>query len=179
MSSFGAFLHQEQPMAELLDWAACRATLYPPLRITPWTVDGESDPERRSVEDYLASLDDEQLVAACHVPIDVMERISGEPPRLWNVGTLGFGRCRYHYDSGRKGESHTLGVYPRRGRNTVYLMDGTAPYPELLGHLGRHSTSRVCLHVKRLSDIDVSVLEEILQQSYDYITSQDAKMRRA
>ena len=152
---------------------------HPPVRITLRNVDEKADPERRSVEDHLASLDDGQLVADCHVLVDMMQRISGEPPKLWNVGTLGFGRYRYLNDSGRKGESHTIGFYPRRGKITVYLMDGTVRYPELLSRLGRHATSRVCLYVKRLSDIDPSVLEQIVQQSYDYITSQDGQMHRA
>ncbi|MGO9455449.1 MAG: DUF1801 domain-containing protein [Acidimicrobiales bacterium] len=142
-------------------------------------MEDETDSERRTVEGYLASLDDGQLVADCHVLIEMMQRISGEPPKLWNVGTLGFGRYRYLYDSGRKGESHTIAFYPRRGRITVYLMDGTVRYPELLRRLGRHTTSRVCLYVKRLNDIDLSVLEQIVQQSYDYITSQDGQMHRA
>ncbi|MGA3149630.1 MAG: DUF1801 domain-containing protein [Acidimicrobiales bacterium] len=140
-------------------------------------MDGETDPEGRSAEDYLASLDDGQLLADSHVLIDMMQRISGEPPELWNVGTLRFGRYRYLYDSGRKGESHTIGFYPRRGRITVYLMAATVRYPKLLSRLGRHTISRV--YVKRLSDIDLSILEQIVQQSYHYITSQDGQMHRA
>jgi hypothetical protein len=141
-------------------------------------VDREGDPERRSVEDYLEALD-EQLVADSRVLIEMMQRISGEPPELWNVGTLGFGRYRFHYDSGREGESHTMAFYPRRGKITIYLMDGTVRYAESLAGLGRHTTSRVCLYIKRISDIDLSVLEQIVQQSYDYIRSQDGRMRRA
>ena len=140
-------------------------------------VENETAPQ--SVAAYLGSLDDAQLVADCNVLIDLMQRISGEPPALWNVGTLGFGRYRYRYDSGREGESHTIGFYPRRGKITIYLMDGTVRYSELLPHLGRHTTSRVCLYVKRLSDIELPVLEQIVQQSYDYITSQDGRMHRA
>jgi hypothetical protein len=143
------------------------------------SVKNETDSEIRSVEDYLVSLDDAQLVADCNVLIDMMQRISGELPRLWNVGTLGFGRYRYLYDSGRKGDGHTLGFYPRRGKITVYLMDGTVRYSELLSGLGRHTSNRVCLYFKRLSDIDLSVLETILRHSYDSITSQDGRMHRA
>jgi hypothetical protein len=142
-------------------------------------VGGQSDPERQAVSDYLSSLDDEQLTADTHVLIEMMRRISGEPPTLWNVGTLGFGHYRYHYDSGREGESHTIAFYPRRGKITIYLMDGTVRYPELLGRLGKHTTSRVCLYVKRLSDVELPVLEQIVQQSYDYVTSQDGHMHRA
>jgi hypothetical protein len=141
-------------------------------------VGNETGPERRSVEDYLASLDNGQLVADCNVLIDMMQRISGEPPTLWNVGTLGFGRDRYRYESGREGESLTIGFYPRSGKITIYLMDGTVRYSELLRRLGRHRTSRVCLHVKRLSEIELPVLEEIVQRSYDHIASQDGRMHR-
>jgi hypothetical protein len=139
----------------------------------------DNETERRSVADYLGSFGDGQLVADCDVLIDLMQRISGEPPALWNVGTLGFGRYRYRYDSGREGESHTIGFYPRRGKITIYLMDGTVRYSELLRRLGRHTTSRVCLYIKQLSDIELPVLEQIVQQSYDYITSQDGRMHRA
>jgi hypothetical protein len=142
-------------------------------------VDDTTAPKRRTVGDYLASLHDEQLVADCHVLIDMMQRISGELPALWNVGTIGFGRYRYRYDSGREGVSHTIGFYPRRGRITVYLMDGTVRYAELLPRLGRHTTSRVCLYLKRLSDIELPILEQIVQASYDYIASQDGQMHRA
>jgi hypothetical protein len=140
---------------------------------------GQTDPERQPVSDYLSALDDEQVAADSHVLIEMMQRISGEPPKMWNVGTLGFGRYRYRYDSGREGESHTIGFYPRRGKITIYLMDGTVRYSELLPQLGRHTTSRVCLYIKRLSDIDLPVLEQILRQSYDYIASQDGHMHRA
>ena len=142
-------------------------------------VDGGVDPDCQSVEDYLSSIDDEQVVADSYVLIEMMQRISGSPPKLWNVGTLGFGQYRYRYDSGREGEAHTIGFYPRRGKITIYLMDGTVRYSESLTRLGRHTTSRVCLYVKRLSDIELPVLEHILQRSYDYITSLDGRMHRA
>ena len=93
------------------------------------------------------------------------------PSTLWNVGTRGFGRYRYRYDSGREGDSHTIGFYARRGKITVYLMDGTVRYSELLVRLGWHTTSRVCLYFKRLSDVDLLVLEQIVQESYNYISS--------
>jgi hypothetical protein len=149
------------------------------VRITVRIVGDDTDAERRTVQEYLASLDDEQLVADCHVLVEMMQRISGESPELWNVGTLGFGRYRYHYQSGRIGESHAIAFYPRKGKITIYVMDGTVRHSELLDRLGRHTTSRVCLYVKRLSDIDLSILEQIVRHSYDYIMSQDGQMHRA
>jgi hypothetical protein len=101
----------------------------------------------------------------------MMQRISGHEPRLWNVGTIGFGTYHYKYDSGREGDGHTIGFYPRTGRITVYLMDGTARHSELLARLGTHSSTGYCIYLKRLSDIDLAVLEQIVSESYGFIES--------
>jgi hypothetical protein len=131
-----------------------------------------------SVEDYIASLDDEQSVKDCRVLIEMMRRISGHEPKMWNVGTIGFDTYHYKYDSGREGDGHVIGFYPRKGKITVYLMDGTARYSGLLAKLGLHTTTGYCLYIKRLSDIELPILEQIVQQSYAYIKSQDQPIDR-
>ena len=142
-----------------------------------WSM-GEAAAEEPAVEDFIASLGDEQAVNDCRVLVDLMRRVSGHEPRMWNVGTIGFGAYHYTYDSGREGDCQTIGFYPRKGKTTIYLMDGTARHSELLARLGKHTTSRVCVYVKRLADIDLKILEQILRQSYEYITSQDGRMGR-
>jgi hypothetical protein len=124
-----------------------------------------------SVKDYVASLD-EQTATDTTVLIAMMQRVSGHEPQLWNVGTIGFDTYHYKYDSGREGDNFIIGFYPRIGKITVYLMDGTARYAELLATLGKHTTTRYCFYVKRLSDIELPVLEQILSQSYGYIRSE-------
>jgi hypothetical protein len=123
-----------------------------------------------SVKDYIASLD-EQTAKDTRVLIAMMQRISGHAPKLWNVGTLGFDTYHYKYDSGREGDGHVIGFYPRKGKITVYLMDGTARYAGLLAKLGKHTTTGYCVYIKRLGDVDLPVLEQIMQQSYDNIKS--------
>jgi hypothetical protein len=132
-----------------------------------------------SVKNYIASLDDEQIVKDSQVLIEMMQRISGHEPKMWNVGTIGFDAYHYKYDSGREGDSQTIGFYPRKGKITVYLMDGTVRYSELLARLGKHTTGRVCVYIKRLSDVQLPILEQIVQQSYEYVKSQDGHMHRA
>jgi hypothetical protein len=134
-------------------------------------------PDEPSVKEVVASLD-EQTAQDCQVLTEMMQRISGHEPQLWNVGTLGFDTYHFKYDSGREGDNHCLAFYPRKGKITVYLMDGTARHANLLTRLGKHTTSRVCVYIKRLSDIDLSVLEQVVQASYDYIKSQDGQMQR-
>src|SRR6187200_2393133 len=128
-----------------------------------------TDAEYRSVDDYIASLEDEQTVADSTTLMTMMRRISGHEPTLWNTGTIGFGTYHYRYDSGREGDGHTIGFYPRKGRLTIYLMDGTARHSDLLARLGKHSTTGYCLYIKRLSDVDLSVLEHLVRESYEFI----------
>jgi hypothetical protein len=132
-----------------------------------------------SVKDHIASIDDEQIASDSLVLIDMMRRISGHAPKLWNVGTIGFDAYHYKYTSGREGDCFTIGFYPRKGKITLYLMDGTARYSKLLARLGKHTATRVCVYIKRLGDIQLPILEQIVQQSYKYIMSQDGHMHRA
>ncbi len=132
-----------------------------------------------TVKKFIASLDDEQSAADCHVLIEMMQRISGHEPKMWNIGTIGFDTYHFKYDSGREGDCQIIGFYPRKGKITVYLMDGTVRYSELLAQLGKHTTSRVCIYIKRLSDVELPILEQIVQRSYTYVKSQDGHMHRA
>jgi hypothetical protein len=124
----------------------------------------------KSVKDYLDSLDNETFKDS-KVLIEIMQRVSGSKPKLWNVGTLGFDTYHYKYESGREGDAMIIGFYPRKGKITIYIMDGTARYSNLLVKLGKHTTTGYCVVIKRLSDVDLSVLEQIAKQSYSFIKS--------
>ena len=126
-----------------------------------------------SVKEFIASLNDEQTAKDSQVLIEMMQRISGHKPKMWNVGTIGFDTYHYKYDSGREGDGLVIGFYPRKGKITVYLMDGTARYSELLAKLGKHTTTGYCLYIKQLSDIEMPILEQIMQTSYENVKSQD------
>ena len=134
--------------------------------------------DNRSVEDYLASLEDERTVADSRVLIDLMRRISGHEPHLANVGTIGFDSYHFKYDSGREGDCQILGFYPRKAKFTIYLMDGTSRHADALAQLGKHTATRVCLYVKRLDDIQMPVLEQILRDSFAYLKAHDGHMHR-
>ena len=149
-----------------------------PRSVTTGFMDKTTAHNDDSVREYVASLEDEQTSKDCHALLEMMHRISGHEPKMWNVGTIGFDAFHYKYDSGREGDCQGIGFYARKGKTTVYLMDGTVRYSELLSRLGKHSTSRVCVYIKRLSDVQLPILEQIVQQSYEYIKSQDGHMHR-
>jgi hypothetical protein len=125
----------------------------------------------KSVKDYLDSLNDEQTIKDAITLMEMMQRISGQKPKLWNVGTIGFDTYHYKYDSGREGDAMIIGFYPRKGKITIYLMDGTARHAASLTRLGKHTTTGYCVVIKRLSDIELPILEQILKHSYEYIKS--------
>jgi hypothetical protein len=122
----------------------------------------------KAAKDYIASLD-EQTAKDTQTLLDMMQRISGQGPKLWNAGTIGFDTYHYKYDSGREGDGLVIGFYPRKGKITVYMMDGTARYSELLAKLGKHTTTGYCIYIKQLSDIELPILEQILQKSFENI----------
>jgi len=125
-----------------------------------------------TVDQYISSLNDKQLKSDALRLHELMRKISGEDPILYGFGTIGFGVYMYHYESGRKGEAHTLGFYPRKGKITIYLMDGTARYSELLTKLGKHSSTGYCIYIKQLSDVELPILEQIIQKSFEHIMAE-------
>jgi hypothetical protein len=142
------------------------------------TAKSKTPQNNTSIKEYIASLDDEQTVKDSFVLMKMMQRISRHKPKIWNAGTLGFDTYHYKYDSGREGDGLIIGFYPRKGKITVYLMDGTARYSGLLAKLGKHTTTGYCVYIKRLSDIELPILEQILQQSYENIKSQDGHVNQ-
>lgn len=122
-----------------------------------------------SVEDFLNSVEDEQKRKDCFVVQQLMEKITGEPARMWGTSIIGFGSYHYKYASGREGDWMLTAFSPRKQNLTLYIMSGFSKYDELLAKLGKHKIGKSCLYVKRLSDINMDVLEELIKASVDYM----------
>ena len=103
--------------------------------------------------------------------LELMARITAEEPRMWGSSIIGFGRYHYRYASGREGDAPAAGFSPRKPATTVYLADGVGAYPEQLKRLGEHTTGVGCLYLKDLEKVDLSVLEEIIDESYRKVTA--------
>jgi hypothetical protein len=101
----------------------------------------------------------------------LMARLSGQPPRMWGPSIIGFGHYHYRYDSGREGEMCRIGFSPRAGKTVVYLMDGYADRDDQLARLGKHTTGKSCLYIKRLCDIDTNVLAEMIAGSITWMAA--------
>jgi hypothetical protein len=98
--------------------------------------------------------------------VDLLQRITGQAPRMWGSSIVGFGRYHYRYASGRGGEGPAAGFSPRKAATTVYLADGVGAHADHLEQLGPHTTGVGCLYIKDLADVDLTVLETVLAASY-------------
>lgn len=119
-------------------------------------------PTDSDVEAFISAIEDERVRVDCHELVRLMREATGAAPVMWGSSIVGFGEVHYQYASGREGDWFKVGFAPRKRTLTLYLMDGTDAHAERLGRLGPHSTGKGCLYVKRLSDVDVDVLGEIL-----------------
>ena len=119
---------------------------------------------------FLAGVENEVRRRDARTLVELMERVTGEAPRLWGPSIVGFGSYHYVYASGREGDMAAVGFSPRKAATTVYLVDGFEDHAELLDRLGPHSTGRPCLYLKDLSAVDLPTLEEMVRRSYAAVT---------
>jgi len=91
----------------------------------------------------------------------MFERLTGEPAKMWGPTIIGCGSYRYKYESGHSGVMCRMGFSPRKAELVLYVLTGFDGQPDLLARLGRHKTGKVCLYIKKLSDVDEAVVEEI------------------
>ena len=103
--------------------------------------------------------------------LDLMEKVTGQTPRMWGPTIIGFGEYHYAYASGREGDSCAAGFSPRKAATTVYLPDGTGAHARDLDRLGEHTTSVGCLYLKNLDRVDLDALESIIARSYATVTT--------
>lgn len=116
-----------------------------------------------SVETFLSKLEDKVQQEDSRVIIKLMEEATKEKPAMWGPAIIGFGNVHYKYESGREGDMPRIGFSPRKGTLALYVINGDySLYSDLFSKLGKHKTGKVCLYVKRLADIDMDVLKQII-----------------
>ena len=118
-----------------------------------------------SVEDFLNSVADQRKRQDCFVLVDLMREITGSEPSMWGDSIVGFGGYLQTYSNGKEYEWPVIGFSPRKQSLTLYIMSGFEQDDELLARLGKHTTSKACLYIKRLSDVDITALRELIQLS--------------
>ena len=129
----------------------------------------KTKPNDGSVENFLNSVENPEKRADSYRIKEIMENITGEPAKMWGPSIIGFGTYRYRYSSGREGDWMLTGFSPRKQAITIYLMSGNEHFDEERNQLGKHSTGKSCLYIKKLTDVDESVLQNMIEKSIEIV----------
>jgi uncharacterized protein DUF1801 len=133
--------------------------------------EAKTKPTKESVSGFLNKIPDAQRRADCLALARIMEEITGVKPRMWGPSMVGFGSYHYKYASGHEGDCFMTGFASRKQDLTVYVSMGFQKYEALMNQLGKHRTSKSCLYIKRLSDIDIPTLKKLLKASLKDLTA--------
>ncbi len=125
-----------------------------------------------SVKDFLNLIEDDQKRRDCFEIVKMMESVTKEKAKMWGPSIVGFGNYHYKYKSGREGDMPIIGFSPRKQNITLYITNDFAQYQGLMKKLGKYSTSKVCLYIKKLEDVDKTVLKELITQSAKAVKQQ-------
>lgn len=119
----------------------------------------------RSVEQFISGITDDQKRQDCATLIEMMRQATGAEPKMWGDNLIGFGSYQYRYASGREGDWFLSGFSPRKQNLSIYILAGFEQYPELMQNLGKYTTGKSCLYIKRLSAIQLPVLSQLIERS--------------
>lgn len=123
------------------------------------------------VKDFLDSyVDNEQKKADSLQLLELMKEWSDSEPKMWGPSIIGFGNYHYKYASGHEGDAPVIGFSPRKAAFSLYVYSDTEKSKLLLPNLGKFKMSKACIYIKKLSDIDVSILKELCMESIQYIS---------
>jgi hypothetical protein len=115
-----------------------------------------------SVNSYLAAIPEEARRNDCEALAKLMAKATKYPPKMWGTSIVGFGSFHYKYESGREGDICLVGFSSRKSDISLYGLTAAPGHEALIVKLGKHKAGKGCLYVKRLSDIDLNVLEKLV-----------------
>ena len=127
--------------------------------------DNKTKPTKVSVAAFIGTLTDQTRRSDAKELVKLMQSGSGEKPAMWGPSIIGFGSYHYTYDSGREGDMPLIGFSPRKAAIVLYNTIGCRDSEALLAKLGKHSTGKACLYIKKLADVDHRVLQALVVKS--------------
>jgi hypothetical protein len=131
--------------------------------------ENKTKPTSASVTEFVNAIEDPQKRADARKVAAMMRRATGKRAKMWGSSIVGYGTYHYRYDSGREGDFLLTGYSPRKQALTVYILAGFERFGPLMKKLGKYKTGKSCLYIKRLADVDENVLEQLINESVDYM----------
>src|SRR6185436_9960153 len=119
-----------------------------------------------SVDGFIDSIPDEQKRKDSYVILKLMEKATGEEPKMWGSSLIGFGKLRYKSPAtGREVDWFKMGFSPRKANLSLHLGLNMQRHAEALKKLGKHKTGVGCLYITKLEDVDLKILERMITAS--------------
>lgn len=132
--------------------------------------ENKTQPTQASVDDFINQVDSTKKREDAFRIKQIMEEVTGEKAVMWGPSIVGFGQYHYKYESGREGDFLIVGFSPRKTSLSLYLLGCMeTSFDELFAKLGKHKTGASCVYINKLSDVDESVLRELIKKSYEYM----------
>jgi hypothetical protein len=119
--------------------------------------------------DFIQTINAIKKQEEAKILLTLFEQVTGEKGVMWGPSIIGFGTYHYKYESGREGDFLTTGFSPRKTKHAIYLMDGFEKHTEILTLLGKHKTSKSCLYINKLDDVNLDILKKLIQLSVEAI----------
>ncbi len=126
---------------------------------------------QRSVDDFIASVENEGQRDDSYKLIRIMQEVSGHEPKMWGPSIIGFGRYHYRYASGHEGDAPLIGFSPRKAAISLYVHTGLEDHKELLNGFGKFKMAKACIYIKKLSDVNEAKLKAIMKKTIGYLKS--------
>ncbi len=131
--------------------------------------ENKTKPTAVSVEAFLAGVEPDVRREDGRTLCELMQRVSGYPPMMWGPTIVGFGQYRYRTEAGREGDIMRVGFSPRKPATVLYIHSGSPKHAGWMARLGKYTTGKSCIYVKRLADLDVGVLEDMVRASLEHL----------
>ena len=125
----------------------------------------KTTPTKMSVKTFIDLVPDETKRSDAKALVRLMQKATGEKPRMWGPSIIGFGTYQYRYDSGREGNMPIVAFSPRKAATVLYNLMAGKNHERLFPKLGKHTTGKGCLYIRRLADVDQTILEALIVNS--------------
>jgi hypothetical protein len=116
-----------------------------------------------SVIEFIESVDNEKKKADAYQLLEIFEEVTGFEAKMWGPSIIGFGSYHYKYASGHEGDAPLVGFSPRKAKISLYLSYASEEREKLLEGFGKHTKSKACIYVNKLTDIDTNVLKDLIK----------------
>lgn len=125
--------------------------------------ENKTKPTTVTPEDFIAAVEPERKREEAHALDQLFRKVTGWAPVMWGPSIIGYGSYHYKYATGREGDMCATGFSPRKANHSIYVMPGYADFGPMLERLGKHSMGKSCLYIKKLTDVDLDVLAELIE----------------